>query len=36
MLVEGSLHIRLTCVDSEQFTVFTLCLINQVRTLVFG
>ncbi len=36
VLVEGSLHIRLTRVDSEQFTVFALCLINQVRAPMFG
>jgi len=36
MLVEGNLHIRLAHVDNEQFTMFTLCLINQVRAPVFG
>jgi hypothetical protein len=36
VLVEGSLHIRLVRVDSEQFTVFALRLINKVRALVFG
>ncbi len=36
VLVEGSLHIRLVHVDSEQFTMFVLCLINQVRAPVFG
>jgi hypothetical protein len=36
MLVEGNLHIRLTHVDNKQFTMFALCLINQVYALVFG
>jgi len=36
VLVKGSLHIRPTRIDNEQFTVFTLCLINQVCTPVFS
>jgi len=36
VLVEGSLHIQLVSVDGKQFTMFALCLINQVRALVFG
>ncbi len=36
MLVEGNLHIWLTRVNSEQFTMFALRLINQVRAPVFG
>jgi len=36
VLVEGNLHIRLTRVNNEQFTVFALRLINQVRAPVFG
>jgi hypothetical protein len=36
VLVEGSLHIRLMRVDNEQFMVFALHLINQVRTPMFG
>jgi hypothetical protein len=36
VLIEGNLHIRLTRVNNEQFTVFALRLINQVRVSVFG
>jgi len=36
VLVEGSLHIQLARVDNEQFMMFALRLINQVRALVFG
>jgi len=36
VLVKGSLHIWLVCVDSEQFTVFALHLINQVHAPMFG
>ncbi len=36
MLVEGNLHIRLACVNSEQFMVFVLHFINHVHTLMFG
>jgi len=36
VLVEGSLHIWLTHVDSEQFTMFALRFINQVHAPVFG
>ncbi len=36
MLVEGSLHIRLAHIDNEQFMMFALRLINQVRAPMFG